>query len=328
VKKITINIVSESAFTVQGHGVHSAFTDMVDSYKTNKIFSIVSVNSWKRHDINHYHTVGLYSLFHMLFVPGKSVMSVHVVPDSLVGSFILAKYWKWIATGYLHFVYARADTLVAVSPLVETYLYEHNFRNKIEYVPNSINLAKYSTVKKSTTVNKRPMIVSSGQVQPRKRFDLFVDWAKQRPEYDFLWIGGINFKSIASNRREMNLLIADAPKNLTVTGVIEREKVIKMLADADVFVMPSEQENHPVSVLEAAAIGLPIILRDIPAYEKTFPELPSAKSDDDFLPLVDKVLKDNDFQAEATKKSKIIANRFDTEKSTKKLISIYKDILA
>jgi 1,2-diacylglycerol-3-alpha-glucose alpha-1,2-galactosyltransferase len=44
----------------------------------------------------------------------------------------------------------------------------------------------------------------------------------------------------------------------------------QVLNMADVFFFPSYQENHPVAVIEAASVKLPLILRNIKEYEDIF----------------------------------------------------------
>jgi 1,2-diacylglycerol-3-alpha-glucose alpha-1,2-glucosyltransferase len=59
-------------------------------------------------------------------------------------------------------------------------------------------------------------------------------------------------------------VISTAPKNVLFTGRVS--SVCQALSAAEVFVFPSYEENQGIAVLEAAACGLPVILRDLPVY--------------------------------------------------------------
>ena len=57
-KQLSVNVVSESVFTVRGHGVHTAFEEHVNALKSYTDYS-VKINSKRPTDIVHVHTVGL-----------------------------------------------------------------------------------------------------------------------------------------------------------------------------------------------------------------------------------------------------------------------------
>ncbi|GAA2885144.1 glycosyltransferase [Streptosporangium fragile] len=52
---------------------------------------------------------------------------------------------------------------------------------------------------------------------------------------------------------------------VVVTGWLPRDEVLAMIRTADVYVHTASWEGAPVSVLEAAGAGLPVVARDIPA---------------------------------------------------------------
>lgn len=340
-KKILINMISESEISVRGHGVHTAYLELVNALRDRGDCEVV-VNKFTKKinsDITHIHTIGIPSLIKLLFGGGKKVVSAHVVPDSLVGSIALAHVWLPVAKAYMKFFYRRADKVLAVSGMVARILEEDLNVNaeKIEITHNTIDTMQYATTTKDK-INARKkidvpenafLVVGNGQIQPRKRFDSFVDMAKSMPEIRFIWIGGIPFKNIGADFKNMQKLIDTAPKNLFVTGVIELEDVKQYLQAADVFVLPAEQENHPMAVIEAAAAGLPIILRDIPEYNDTFADdIVRCKSQADFVKAIKSLQTDKKMYDTYRSFSKKIAIRFDSATGATQMVGIYKKLLS
>ena len=340
-KKILINMISESEISVRGHGVHTAYLELVNALQARDDCEVI-VNKFTKKinsDITHIHTIGLPSLIKLLFGGGKKVVSAHVVPDSLVGSIALAHVWLPVAKAYMKFFYRRADKVLAVSGMVAKIL-EEDLKvqvEKIEITHNTIDTLQYATTAedKINARNKIDMpenaflVVGNGQIQPRKRFDSFVDMAKSMPEVKFIWIGGIPFKNIGADFKKMQKLIDTAPKNLLITGVIELEDVKQYLQAADVFVLPAEQENHPMAVIEAAAVGLPIILRDIPEYNDTFAnDIVRCKSQADFVSAIKDLQSDKKMYKTYRSFSKKIATRFDSATGAAQMVGIYKKLLS
>jgi glycosyltransferase involved in cell wall biosynthesis len=56
--------------------------------------------------------------------------------------------------------------------------------------------------------------------------------------------------------------------HVVLTGLIPRDEVFVLCADADVFVSTSHGEGLPVAVLEAMAAGCPVILSEIPPHRE------------------------------------------------------------
>lgn len=67
---------------------------------------------------------------------------------------------------------------------------------------------------------------------------------------------------------------------IAVSGWLPREEVVRRLAAAQVYVHTAAWEGAPVSVIEAAAVGLPIVARRIPTLESlSVPGLASSPED-------------------------------------------------
>lgn len=339
-KKLTINIVSESAVSVKGHGVHTAFLEMVRAFKKRDDMTVI-VNDFhgtKAVDIVHIHTVGISAIRPLLFGRGKRVVSAHVIPESLIGSLVLAKYWLWLAKWYMQWFYNRADVVVAVSQTVAQALKDNlNISpSHIHTIYNSIDTARYITTGntkqqareqlKLTTASS--VIIGVGQLQPRKRLDTFIACASALPECHFIWVGGIPFKQLGADYHRMKKMLETLPQNMQVTGLIDHDDVQRYLQAADVFMLPAEQENHPMAVIEAAAAGLPIVLRDLPEYDDSFQDdILRCKTDQDFITALQKLTTYKSLRAVYKKKSAQIAHRFDSAHVSEQFVKLYKKLL-
>ena len=59
--------------------------------------------------------------------------------------------------------------------------------------------------------------------------------------------------------------IRDRGRGGDLTGAITRDQVYEMFSGADVFVLPTEYEGQPFTVIESLAAGVPVVASDIPA---------------------------------------------------------------
>ena len=331
-------MVSESEISVQGHGVHTAYEEMADALGKRTDVELIRGEFGKTVDcdIVHLHTIGSYT-WRKLFQHGpKKVVSAHVVPASLVGSIALVKYWLPLMTWYMRWYYNKADKVLAVSGKVAEVLHHdlHVPKEKIEIFYNTVDMDRYAfTDKQKATARLKLglkkndfMVLGIGQVQPRKRLDIFVKMAKELPDVTFVWVGGIPFKKLGADYNAMQKLMASAPDNLRLAGIIPHGEVSDYLAAADAFCLPAEQENHPMCVLEAAGSGLPIILRDIPEYDDTFKQDALRCTDETFADAVRLLRDDKKEYARWREKSGRIAKRFDSGAAAERLVKLYRSL--
>lgn len=332
-------MASESDISVQGHGVHTAYVELARALEARKDVRLIR-GGFRRAvdcDVYHLHTMGSYMWRKILDTKTKKVVSAHVIPDSFIGSIILAKYWSFVARWYMRWFYNRADMVLAVSKTVADVL-QKDLKvpaYKIEVLYNTIDMAAYKATQADKTKARRRLHISSddfvvvgvGQVQPRKRIDLFVKMAKENPDVMFIWVGGIPFGQLGAEHASMRRMIDTAPENLLITDVIPHERVKRYLHAADAFCLPAEQENHPMCVLEAAGANLPILVRDIPEYDDTFKDDVWRCKDDDFSTAV-RTLKENKTEYKKWQScAKKIAKRFDSAAAAERLVKLYQDLV-
>jgi 1,2-diacylglycerol-3-alpha-glucose alpha-1,2-galactosyltransferase len=332
---VKVNVISESAFTVQGHGVHTAFTETIDALRSYTDCD-VKANVDRAADVIHIHTVGPYSLKKLLWGKGAKVVSAHVTPDSFVGSLVGAKYWYGLAKSYLRWYYNRADGVLAVSEEVLDELKVMGVRKPVYLVPNTIKTEPFAATKalKDAARTKfqipadKFVVICNGQVQPRKRIDTFVAVAKACPETLFIWVGGIPFKRLAAASGAMDHVMHDHPSNVVFTGLVPRQHVIDYYQAADMFFLPSEQETFGIVIVEAAATGLPILLRDIEQYRKTFGDGYEKGTDTTFTAIIERFRTDKAYYSRWQVAAAHIAHRYDAKSGAANLMRVYEDVIA
>ena len=334
-KKLHVNVLY--ATKSKGHGVATAFEEMSRGLRARPDVS-VTINSWDKADIIHVHSPDPMSMLHLLFSRGKKVFTAHQVVGSMNGSIKGGKFVERIFFWYVrHAFYNRVDAVVAVSGKSAKILQgEMRVKTPVITIYNTINMAalRVDAATRKAARDKLGIgadefvVVGNGQLQPRKRIDTFATVARKLPQVKFIWVGGVPFGALGADTGKMNAIVDKSPSNVQWTGVVSLDQAREYLAAADAFFLPSDQENHPMSVLEAAGAGLPIILRDIPEDDDTFRgDALMATNDADFVKIIDKLRTDNAYVKRAIAGSKAIAKRFDSPTGSAQLVELYWSLL-
>ncbi|WP_165356444.1 glycosyltransferase family 4 protein [Sphingosinicella sp. BN140058] len=125
---------------------------------------------------------------------------------------------------------------------------------RIETLIESLAQARRPRVARTRTV------VATGRLAPQKNYPLLLRAAAHLPDATFKIVG---------NGPEEAALKALAIE-LGVQGRVEflghrpREEAMAILADGDVFVQASLFEGHSLALVEAAKLGLPLVVSDVP----------------------------------------------------------------
>lgn len=274
---IRINMFSQ-ADSVAGQGVGAAYLELVRLMRTHLVDDFyVTINRYGASDLTHYHTINP-TYYANSFSParGRKIGYVHFLPDTLEGSIKLPGVAKKVFYNYVIDFYKRMDQIVVVNPMFIDKLTDYGLdREKIEYIPNFVAKSEFYEETRAKKIATRqelgiPMdkfvVLGDGQVQQRKGVDDFAKLAEANPDIQFIWAGGFSFGPITDGYEHFKKLVENPPKNLTFTGIIDRNKLVDYLNMADLFLLPSFDELFPMSVLEAFSCGTPVLLRDLDLY--------------------------------------------------------------
>jgi len=107
----------------------------------------------------------------------------------------------------------------------------------------------------------QPFLLYLGTLEPRKNVEALVVacerlWGRRRARPDLVLAGGAGWKTAGLHRR-----IARSPfrDKIHVAGYATREAARELYRAAEVFVYPSLAEGFGLPVLEAMAVGLPVV---------------------------------------------------------------------
>ena len=139
---------------------------------------------------------------------------------------------------------------------------------KILYIKNGVDIDRIDESieeVKSTKNNKNyRTLVYVGRLIPIKNQKFLVNILSEISECKLILVGAEDNSKEISNLIK-NLKLEDRVK---ITGLIPRNQVFQILNDADIYVSTSMVEGLPVSVLEAMAAKLPVILSDIEPHKE------------------------------------------------------------
>jgi glycosyltransferase involved in cell wall biosynthesis len=108
------------------------------------------------------------------------------------------------------------------------------------YVNNGVNIHElHPFLAESFSKNKIPVVCTSGRISCQKNPRLFNAIALLLPHIRFIWIGDGEMRSELT------------AGNIEITGWLPRKEALRVLTEADCFLLPSLWEGLPLSLLEA-----------------------------------------------------------------------------
>jgi glycosyltransferase involved in cell wall biosynthesis len=141
----------------------------------------------------------------------------------------------------------------------------------VQYVvePNGVNCDEFKSLplrgtfrQKYQIRNDQLLILFFSRIHPKKGLDLLIPaFAKTKITGTTLVIAGPSENDYRAHLDKM-VQKYEIQDQVIFTGMLEGKERISALRDADVFVLPSYQENFGIAVVESLASGTPVIISD------------------------------------------------------------------
>jgi len=259
----------------------------------------------------------------------KIIIWAHVTVEDGMAVFRFIRYIAPLLKKYYTYAYGLADVVFCPTEYTKTLLLGYGLpEKKLQVQSNAVDLKKFyvDEGKRQTgraKFNLQKMTVGTvGQVNPRKGVDTFLELAGKFTDNQFLWVG--NFFSPLL----VKPLHKNPPANVKFTGYVE--DILEGFNALDIFIFPSYEENQGMVILEAAAVGLPILVRDIPAYSHWLvhgQNCLKAKNNQEFESYLKMLLTDGDLRVKLSQNAKILAEHESLEALGQKLKRVYENLV-
>ncbi len=259
----------------------------------------------------------------------KIIIWSHVTAEDFREVFRFGKLLSPLVKRYLKYAYGLANIIFSPSEYTKSLLVAYGLpAEKIFVQSNGVNLKNYfkDQAKRETTRRQyslsKTVVGTVGLVVPRKGVDTFLLLAKKFNDHDFVWFGKIYSKLMAQSLPRV------LPPNVQFTGFVEDG--CAAFNALDIFVFPSHEENQGMVLLEAAAVGLPILVRDIPVYQGWLVHEENclkAKTDEEFVFLLERLIRDESLRNHLQKNALKLAQKESLEAIAARTLTVYQNLI-
>lgn len=138
---------------------------------------------------------------------------------------------------------------------------QHHFQKagyNAEYIPNFIDIENYQFIKRTKISPKILWVRSFHKIyNPQMAIQVFSKLSVKYPNAELCMVGPDKDGTMELCKDLAKIL--GIFKNITFTGILSKEDWVSRSADYDIFLNTTNFDNMPVSVIEAMALGFPIV---------------------------------------------------------------------
>ena len=215
---------------------------------TSSLFASIRI-AFSRYDVVHYHAEGPAA---MLWIPKlfrkRCIVTIH-------GLDWQRDKWSGFARKYIKFgektAVRFADAIIVLSKNVEEYFLSE-YGRKTVFIPNGITkpeILNPNFIKDKWNLNKDDYILFLGRLVPEKGVDLLIKAFKDIKTDKRLVIAG--FSSDTDEYQKELKELSKADERIIFTGFVEGRTLAELYSNSYLYVLPSNLEGMPLSLLEA-----------------------------------------------------------------------------
>jgi 1,2-diacylglycerol-3-alpha-glucose alpha-1,2-glucosyltransferase len=260
----------------------------------------------------------------------RVVVHARHLPELVIGGFRAGRLIYPVFHRYSRYLYNMADAVVCATPYVKRWMQQNGITTPLYVIPNGVDCRMFrpSASMRATfrerygMADDRRVVLSVGLLIPRKGVADFTTVARKCPEMTFAWIG--------ASEAGLQAAVADFPDNVLHIPYLPFEEMPAAYNGADLFFFPTHAESYGNVLMEAAACGTAIVLRDIEIYDAWFThgkDCLKGTTADEFVAAVWQLSSDDRLRETIAAGALETARRHDLERTIDALKAMYEDIL-
>lgn len=293
---------------------------------TSSFFGAIKI-LFSKNNIVHFHAEGPCAMIPIIkfFSKKKIIVTIHGL------DWQRAK-WGGFATKYIKFgekmAAKYADEIIVLSENVKKY-FKDTYNRETNFIPNGVNkpdIKDVDIIKDKFNLAKDNYILFLGRLVPEKGIHYLIEaYNKINTDKKIVIAGGSSDTDTYFNELKEK---AKDNKNIIFTGFVQGEELEELYSNAYIYVLPSDLEGMPLSLLEAMSYKNCCLTSDIPECKTVMDNngVTFKKSDVNDLKeklqyLVDNVDKVNKYKSEA---QDYILKKYNWDDVVDKTIELYK----
>lgn len=156
-------------------------------------------------------------------------------------------------------LFKGAKTNIAPSHYLLNAFKEKGYTN-LTYIPNTIEIKCYPFLERNKIHANLLWVRSFSEIyNPKLALEIIEKLVAQNIEVNLCMVGPEKDGSL----KECQEIVAQKKLPVTFTGLLSKKEWIDLSKDYDLFINTTNFDNTPVSVMEAMALGLPVISTDV-----------------------------------------------------------------
>lgn len=317
---------AQSVKTKEYKGVRIKTVPTFETSKLNAIvYSVLAAIAalFGRYDVIHFHAEGPCSMLWLPHLFGiRTVASIHGL------DWQQAK-WQGLAVKVLKFgektAAKYADEVIVLSEETRQYFLD-NYGRETRVFHNGVEMydcMEPNIIKEKYGLERGEYILSLGRIVPVKGIHYLIDaYKKIDTDKKLVIAGGVSHSDeYAEELRKM----AASDERIIFTGFVEGRELWELYFGCLMYVMPSDHEGMPLSLLEAMSCGAQCLVSDIPAMTNVIGEYGYTfkKSDtEDLKAKIEEILQKP--KPDMSGQIKYIRDNYSWDEITAKTLELYK----